>query len=75
MSNFKLYIPGVGLCEVVNKPIECIEIKLRINSLYGLKTWLIPETIKIPEENIVSKLLDIGLGDVFFKHYTKSKGK
>ena len=33
-----------------------------------------PETIKLLEENIGSKLLDMGLGNDFFVFDTKSKG-
>ena len=32
-----------------------------------------PETIKFPEENIVSNLLDIGLSDVFVDLTPKAK--
>ena len=32
-----------------------------------------PETIKLPEENIVSKLLDISLGGDFFNLTPKTK--
>ena len=40
----------------------------------GLNTWTLrPETIKLLEENIGSKLLDIGLSDNILNLYQKQK--